>query len=44
MSFPGSMVQARETMTFTFVSLSQRSDIDLIDILTTRLAHGDISE
>ncbi|UES57831.1 hypothetical protein GFK91_20720 [Roseibium aggregatum] len=44
MSFPGSMVQARETMTFTFVSLSQRSDIDLIDILTTRLAHGDIAE
>ena len=44
MSFPGSMVKSRETMTFTFVSLSQRSDIDLIDILTTRLSHGDIAE
>ncbi|TYC65732.1 hypothetical protein FMN63_25515 [Stappia sp. BW2] len=44
MSLPGSMVKARETMTFTFVSLSERSDIDLIDILTTRLSHGDIAE
>jgi len=44
MPFPGSMVQARETMTFTYVSLSERADIDLIDILTRRLKHGDIAE
>ncbi|GAB4512496.1 MAG: hypothetical protein Tsb0019_09180 [Roseibium sp.] len=42
--FPGSMVKARETMTFTYVSLSERADIDLIDILTQRLKHGDIAE
>ncbi|GAB2188138.1 hypothetical protein [Roseibium sp. LAB1] len=44
MSFPGSMVNARETMTFTFVSLTQRADIDLVDILTTRLTQGDIAQ
>ena len=31
--YPASMVQARETMTFTYVSLTERADIDLIEIL-----------
>jgi hypothetical protein len=44
MPFPGSMVQARETMTFTYVSLSERADIDLIEVLGQRLKHGDIAE
>ncbi|POF30001.1 hypothetical protein [Roseibium marinum] len=44
MPYPGSMVQARESMTFSFVSLTERADIDLVDILTDRLAHGDIPE
>lgn len=44
MPFPGPMVQARETMTFTYVSLTERDDIDLIEILTHRLSHGDIAE
>ena len=42
--YPGEMVTERETMTFTYVSLSERADIDLIDILTQRLQHGDIAE
>ncbi|MEM9333044.1 MAG: hypothetical protein AAGA53_17105, partial [Pseudomonadota bacterium] len=33
MPFPGSMIQHRETMTFTYVSLTERSDVDLIDLL-----------
>ncbi|QFT32143.1 hypothetical protein FIV00_16755 [Labrenzia sp. THAF82] len=44
MPFPGSMVQARETMTFTYVSLTERSDVDLIEVLTDRLKQGDIAE
>ena len=40
MPFPGSMVTARETMTFTYVSLSERRDIDLLDILAERLEDG----
>ncbi len=31
--YPASMVQERETMTFTYVSLTERADIDLIDLL-----------
>lgn len=42
MPFPGSMVEARETMTFTYVSLTERTDVDLIDFLTKRLNHGEI--
>lgn len=44
MPFPGSMVQVRETMTFTYVSLTERSDVDLIEVLTDRLKQGDIAE
>lgn len=33
--YPASMVQERETMTFTYVSLTERADIDLIDLLDT---------
>ncbi len=44
MPFPGSMVSERETMTFTYVSLTERLDMDLIDILTNRLKTGDIAE
>ncbi|MEP2758852.1 MAG: hypothetical protein ABJP66_07260 [Hyphomicrobiales bacterium] len=35
--FPGSMIASRETMNFTYVSLSERSDIDLIELLSARL-------
>lgn len=31
--YPAAMVQERETMTFTYVSLTERADIDLIDLL-----------
>ncbi|MBG6164022.1 hypothetical protein IWQ48_001434 [Labrenzia sp. EL_13] len=44
MPFPGAMVSERETMTFTYVSLTERRDIDLIDILTERLKHGEIAK
>ncbi|MEJ8476697.1 hypothetical protein [Roseibium algae] len=37
MPFPGSMVQSRETMTFTYVSLTNRDDIDLLTLLNKRL-------
>ena len=42
MPFPGPMVQARETMTFTYVSLTERTDIDLLDVLKTRMTAGEI--
>jgi len=44
MPFPGPMVKARETMTFTYVSLTERADIDLMEILTHRLHQGEIAE
>lgn len=44
MPFPGSMVAERETMTFTYVSLTERLDMDLFEILTNRLKTGDIAE
>ena len=31
--YPASMVQERETMTFTYVSLTERTDVGLIDLL-----------
>ncbi|MDP2699720.1 hypothetical protein [Thalassospira sp.] len=34
--FPGSMIEARETMTFTYVSLTTREDIDLLDFVAER--------
>jgi hypothetical protein len=34
--YPGEMVSERETMTFTYVSLTERTDIDLTDILADR--------
>ena len=37
MPFPGDMVSDRETMTFTYVSLTGRADIDLLSILAERL-------
>lgn len=44
MPFPGSMVKDRTTMTFTYVSLTGRSDVDLLDILKARMTQGDIPE
>ncbi|MET1415638.1 hypothetical protein ABVF61_25430 [Roseibium sp. HPY-6] len=44
MPFPGEMVSGRETMTFTYVSLTERTDIDLITVLTDRLNTGDIAK
>ncbi|GAB4363879.1 MAG: hypothetical protein Kow0026_28610 [Oricola sp.] len=35
--YPGGMVTERETMTFTYVSLTGRADIDLTEILETRI-------
>ncbi|MDJ0613921.1 MAG: hypothetical protein QNJ29_09595 [Rhizobiaceae bacterium] len=37
MPFPGNMVQHRETMTFTYVSLTERDDVDLLDLLRDRI-------
>ena len=36
MPYPGEMVQERETMTFTYVSLTERQDVDLITWLSER--------
>ena len=36
MPFPGSMVSQRETMTFTYVSLTHRDDVDLVEMLRHR--------
>lgn len=41
MPFPGSMVAHRETMTFTYVSLTHRDDVDLLELLAER---GDLTE
>lgn len=37
MPFPGKMVTSRETMTFTYVSLTERADIDLTELLSARV-------
>ncbi|MHA7772822.1 hypothetical protein [Roseibium sp. M-1] len=42
--FPGAMVKAREKMTFTYVSLTARADIDLNTLLISRLTQGEIPE
>jgi hypothetical protein len=34
MPFPGNMVRARETMKFTYVSLTERADMDLAELLS----------
>ena len=44
MPFPGTMISERETMTFTYVSLTERNDVDLIDLLTERLNDGEIEK
>lgn len=36
MPFPGNMVSHRETMTFTYISLTERADVDLLDLLGDR--------
>lgn len=40
MPFPGSMIEERETMTFTYVSLTQRIDIDLLTFMSERFGHS----
>lgn len=37
MPFPGEMVSERETMTFTYVSMTERDDVDLMTILSQKL-------
>ena len=37
MPFPGDMITPRETMTFTYVSLTEREDVDLVDLLAERV-------
>ncbi|WP_417814650.1 hypothetical protein [Thalassospira alkalitolerans] len=34
--FPGSMIEERETMTFTYVSMTERADIDLLSFMAER--------
>ncbi|MEM8877179.1 MAG: hypothetical protein AAGD23_04835 [Pseudomonadota bacterium] len=34
--YPAAMIQERETMTFTYVSLTERADIDLMTLLNER--------
>lgn len=36
MPYPGKMVTERETMQFTYVSLTERADTDLLEILSAR--------
>lgn len=38
MPYPGSMVKGRETMSFVYVSLTERADVDLTEVLAARLA------
>lgn len=38
MPYPGEMVSTRETMTFTYVSMTERNDVDLLDILAQKKA------
>ncbi len=38
--YPAAMVRERETMTFTYVSLTERVDADLIDILMAGRPHA----
>lgn len=37
MPFPGNMISHRESMTFTYVSLTQREDVDLLTLLEDKL-------
>lgn len=36
--FPGELARERETMMFTYVSMSERRDVDLIDIIAARFS------
>lgn len=36
MPFPGEMISEREMMVFTYVSLTERSDVDLLEILKNK--------
>jgi hypothetical protein len=38
--FPGEMISRRETMNFTYVSLTSRKDVDLRQIIRDKLAKG----
>lgn len=38
--FPGSMIEERETMTFTYVSMTERADIDLLSFMAERFGHA----
>lgn len=40
MPYPGEMISMRETMIFTYVSLTSRADIALRDILHEQVQHG----
>ena len=44
MPFPGSMIEGRDTMTFTYVSLTERTDTDLLEFLSNRLEKGDLEK
>lgn len=34
------MIEERETMTFTYVSMTERADIDLLSFMAARFGHG----
>ena len=44
MPYPGGMVRGRETMSFVYVSLTERADISLTEILMERLSDDDAFE
>lgn len=44
MPFPGKMIESRESMTFTYVSLSERTDIDLLSMLSERVETSEQGE
>ncbi len=37
MPFPGEMIAGRENMTFVYVSMSERLDVDLLEVLAEKL-------
>lgn len=41
MPLPGKMVQHRESMTFTYVSLTERRDINLVEFLKNKFHNGE---
>lgn len=44
MPYPGQMITERENMVFTYVSLTEREDVDLVALLKSKIKHEDQSQ